>query len=562
MKLPADNKIKVEVLHVDSPARIWLREISPSWPQFNSGLQHQRSHLENSLEEELSIGQLVLVSTNNQICRGKVVASNVKEDCNELGIWLLDHAGLGVFGRDEVALLDEEELIAVPPFCFPVSIADVEAAGTDDPQVWSEESTFSLKEILYGKEVMMEPVRPDGDAAAVVWVGERTCEDPFGREECRWEKVGDLLLLRGLAHSRGTVDYIRQKLSKYSRWESLKDEVENNPDVGEIASESDESEIPSLPEQSPTFTRRRDLGNNFTGTLIKMDSNGLVWLKESQYREEVAVRLAGVRRVANKDLRRLGEELGVNNVCSVLSRENQCEHGPITGDIYYPTPEGKMGNLALFGIEQGILEVVTTWKEWEDEVDDVDDGSIAGGAKSLQLPYPLPLAQDLWLPVNLHVVHPDKPLVFLCARYVDPSTNFAQHRQHLNKSLNITMGQVEKMETSFFKAKDEFTRQAELVRKGEKDKPSVGDHTLALYDGQEWCRGEITKKTEDGAVVELSDYGHSTRVELSRLRTLSRDLWLGPRQGMRVFYRQPSAQKWKEVRHRNSKPCIHCFYLR
>ena len=162
MKLPADNKIKVEVLHVDSPARIWLREISPSWPQFNSRLQQQRSHLENSLEEELSIGQLVLVSTNNQICRGKVVASNVKEDCNELGIWLLDHAGLGVFGRDQVALLDEEELIAVPPFCFPVSVADVEAAGTDDPQVWSEESTFFLKEILYGKEVMMEPVLPDG----------------------------------------------------------------------------------------------------------------------------------------------------------------------------------------------------------------------------------------------------------------------------------------------------------------------------------------------------------------------------------------------------------------
>ena len=406
----------------------------------------------------------------------------------------------------------------------------------------------------------MEPVRPDGDA--VVWVGERTCEDPFGREECRWQKVGDFLLLRGLAYSRGTFDFMRLKLPKYSGWESLKDEVENNFDVGEIASESDESEILSLPEQSPTFTRRRDLGNNFTGTLIKMDSNGLVWLRESQYREEVAVRLAGVRRVANKDLRRLGEELGVNNVCFVLSRENRGEHGPITGDIYYPTPGGKIGNLALFGIEQGLLEVVTTWKEWEDEVDNVDDGSIAGGAKSLQLPYPLPLAQDLWLPVNLHVVHPDKPLVFLCARYVDPSTNFAQHRQDLNKSLNITMGQVEKMETSFLTAKDEFKRQAELVRKGEKDKPSVGDHTLALYDGQEWCRGEITKKTEGGATVELSDYGHSTRVELSQLRTLSRDLWLGPRQGMLVFYRQPSAQKWKEVRHRSSKPFIHCFYLR
>ena len=293
-----------------------------------------------------------------------------------------------------------------------------------------------------------------------------------------------------------------------------------------------------------------------------MDSNGLVWLRESEYREEVAVRLAGVKRVAGKDLRRLGEELGVNNVCSVLSRENQGEYGPITGDIYYPTPGGRIANLALFGIEQGLLEVVTTWKEWEDEVDNVDDGNIAGGAKSLLLPYPLPLAQDLWLPVNLHVVHPDKPLVFLCARYVDPSTNFAQHRQDLNKSLNITMGQVEKMETSFLTAKDEFTRQAELVRKGEKDKPSVGDHTLALYDGQEWCRGEITKKTEGGAVVELSDYGHSTRVELIQLRTLSRELRLGPRQGMRVFYRQPSAQKWKEVRHRNSKPCIHCFYLR
>jgi len=287
-----------------------------------------------------------------------------------------------------------------------------------------------------------------------------------------------------------------------------------------------------------------------------------VWLRESEYREEVAVRLAGVKRVAGKDLRRLAEELGVNNVCSVLSRENQCEHGPITGDIYYPTPQGRMGNLALFGIEQGILEVVTTWKEWEDEVDDVDDVSIAGGETSLQLPYPLPLAQDLWLPVNLHVVHPDKPLVFLCARYVDPSTNFAQHRQDLNKSLNITMGQVEKMETSFLKAKDEFTRQAELVRKGEKDKPSVGDHTLALYDGQEWCRGEITKKTEGGAVVELSDYGHSTRVELIQLRTLSRDLRLGPRQGMRVFYRQPSAQKWKEVRE-TLEYCAHdCIFIR
>ena len=89
------------------------------------------------------------------------------------------------------------------------------------------------------------------------------------------------------------------------------------------------------------------------------------------------------------------------------------------------------------------------------------------------------------------------------------------------------------------------------------------DFTYPLWSVTEFFLAENSKKkTEDGAVVELSDYGHSTRVELSQLRTLSRDLWLGPRQGMRVFYRQPSAQKWKEVRHRNSKPCIHCFYFR
>ena len=209
--------------------------------------------------------------------------------------------------------------------------------------------------------------------------------------------------------------------------------------------------------------------------------------------------------------------------------------------------------MALVGLEQGLLEVVTTWEEWADAVDAVDVEDSEGATprvRSFQLPYPLPLALGLWLPVNITMVHPKLPMVFLSARYVRPDTCFAQFRREMEKSLHTTMNQVSRMESSFSQAREEFARQAEQEQGGGKEaekKHSVGDPVLALYDNQEWCRGVVVKATDAGATVDLSDFGHPVSVDSSQMRRLSREMWEGPRQGRTVFYQKPQADEWLEV---------------
>ena len=276
----------------------------------------------------------------------------------------------------------------------------------------------------------------------------------------------------------------------------------------------------------------------------------MVWVKEAEQGQEIAVRLVGVKKVAGKDLCNLVQHLEANVQCFVvLSSENQEGLCPFTGNIFYKlSGRGggeREGNLALVGLEQGLLEVVTTWKEWADEVDAEDIESIPR-RRSSQLPYPLPLALGLWLPVNITMVHPKLPMVFLSVRYVHPDTCFAQFRGEMGKSLCTTMDQVVKMEASFSQAREELSRQAEQGGKGEKGY-SVDDPVLALYENQEWCRGVVTNATESGATVDLSDFGHPASVEASQLRRLSKEMWLGPRQGRTVFYQQPQADEWKEV---------------
>ena len=544
------QKVEVEVLSVDSPACIWLREIASAWPHFNCLLQQQRSEIGKISEEELSLGKIVLVRISNLICRGELVKQNVGGEENKLEVRLVDHGKFVVLDKSEVGLLKVDELCAAPPFSFSVGIAEVEAAGTSDPMEWTKESTLALKEIIEGKEVTMEAKQTGG--VAVIWVGERICENPFGVEQYHWKKVGDLLQQQGLAYTKGTAQFIRQKLN--CPFESCEDNDATNSDVEEAGSSSKiveialESETDSVALSLPEHVEkkpRRHLGHCFSGNLVKMDQSGLVLVREAEQGEEVAVRLAGVRRVAGKDPSRLLQQLEPNAKCWVVSSGNgQRGPGPFTGDIFYRLP-GRVeveGNLALVGLEQGLLEVVTTWEEWDDEVDAEDD--IPRG-RSCQLPYPLPLALGLWLPVTISMVHPKLPLVFLRVRYVSPDTCFAQFRREMKKSLCTTMDQVARMEASFSQAREEFSRQAES---GVKEKRhSVGDPVLALFeDCQEWCRGVVAKVTDTGATVDLSDYGHPANVKESQMRRLSKEMWQGPRQGRTVSY-QPEADTWQEV---------------
>ena len=103
------------------------------------------------------------------------------------------------------------------------------------------------------------------------------------------------------------------------------------------------------------------------------------------------------------------------------------------------------------------------------------------------------------------------------------------------------------MEKSFSRAREVFQKQAELGGEEELTRHPVGDHVLALYENQEWCRGVVTKKTETSATVDLSDFGHPLIVGAGQMRRLSRDMWQGPKQGRVVFYKQPPTEEWQEV---------------
>ena len=545
------SRKKVEVLSVDSPACIWLREVSSAWPHFNCLLQQQRSQIGKISKEQLSLGLMVLVRISNLICRGELVQQNVGGEENKLEVWLVDHAKLAVLEISEVGLLLVELLCAAPPFSFSVGLAEVEPAGTSDPMEWTEESILALKEIIEGKEVTMEAMQTEG--VAVIWVGERLCNDPFGVEQFHWKKVGDLLQQKGLAYLKGTSQFIRQKLNcpfeSGEDNETTNSEARSSTKTGEIALESEtESVALSLPELVEKKTRH--LGSCFSGVLVKVDKSGLVWVKETEQGQVVAVRLAGVKRVAGKDPSRLLQHLETNAKCwVVLSGNGQKGHGPFTGDIFYNLSGrgGAEGNLALVGLEQGQLEVVTTWEEWADAMDAEDGEGATPRGRSFQLPYPLPLALGLWLPVNITMVHPKLPMVFLSVRYVNPNTCFAQFRREMKKSLLTTMDQVTRMEASFSEARLEFSRQGKFGV--EEKRHSLGDPVLALYDyqNQEWCRGVVAKVTDTGATVDLSDYGHPASVEASQMRRLTREMWKGPRQGRTVFYQQPQADEWREV---------------
>ena len=548
-----NRKLMVEVLSVVSPACIWLRDKTSAWPQFNCLLQQQRSQIGKKIsEEELLQRQMVLVRISNLICRGELVKQNVEED--KLEVWLVDHGKLVVLDKSDVGLLLVEELSSAAPFSFSVALAEVEAAGTSDPLEWSGESTLTLKEIIKGKEVAMETLQTDG--AAVIWVGETICKDPFGVEQSHWRKVGELLQQKGLALPKGTAQFIRQKLN--CPLESCEDdeatnsdaeEADSSPKNGEPALESDTESVtlslPDLVEKKP-----RHLASCFSGSLVKVDQSGLVWVKEAAQGQEVSLRLAGVKKVAGKIPCRLLQQIETNAECRVvLSGNSQRGLGPFTGDIFYKLSgrgDGE-GNLALVGLEQGLLEVVTTWEEWANEVDECED-AIAKGSSS-QLPYPLPLALGLWLPVNITMVHPKLPMVFLRARYVRADTCFAQFRREMEKSLHTTMDQVSKMEASFSQAREEFAKQAEQEQGGKemKKQHSVGDPVLALYENQEWCRGIVVKATDAEATVDLSDFGHPVSVESRQMRRVSMEMWKGPRQGRTVFYHQPPADEWQEV---------------
>merc|ERR1719180_370823 len=123
------------------------------------------------------------------------------------------------------------------------------------------------------------------------------------------------------------------------------------------------------------------------------------------------------------------------------------------------------------------------------------------------------------------------------------------------------MDQVSRIEASFSEAREEFLRQAEL-RGNEEKVPSVGDPVLALYENQEWCRGVFTNTTETGATVDLSDFGHPAIVEESQLSKLSKEMWLGPRQGRTVFYQQPLADEWQEVKEKLELLAEDCIFIR
>lgn len=556
------RKVEVEVLSVDSPHCIWLREISVAWPHFNSLLQQQRSQIGKISEEEFSLGLMVLARISNVICRGELVKLDVGEEQNKLEVWLVDHGKLVVLDESEVGFLRAVELCAAPSFSFSVGVAEVEAAGTSNPVEWTEESTMALKDILEGKQVAMEAM--DMDGAAVIWVGERICNDPFGVEQSHWKKVGDLLQQKGFAYPKGTAQFIRQKLN--CPFESGEDEEVSysNAEEADSSSKTGESDTESVALSLPEPDERKTmhLGSCFMGILVKVDEGGLVWVKETEQGQEIAVRLAGMKRVAGKDPSKLPQHLETNVKCRVvISGNGQKAHGPVIGDVFYNmSGRGGEGNLALVGLEQDLLEVVTTWKEWADAGGAEDGEGATPRGRSFQLAYPLPLALGLWLPVNISMVHPKLPMVFLSVRYVHPDTCFAQFRREIKKSLGITMDQVARMEASFSQARLEFSRQAKCG--GMEKIPSVGDPVLALYENHEWCRGVVATATDTGATVDLMDYGHPASVEASKMRRLSKEMWKGPRQGRTVFYQQPQADEWQEFREKLEVLAEDCIFIR
>lgn len=106
---------------------------------------------------------------------------------------------------------------------------------------------------------------------------------------------------------------------------------------------------------------------------------------------------------------------------------------PLVARVLVASEAGQQLSLAQFGVELGLLEVVTSWEEWEEE----------GGSGGLaSLPSTLPLAPGLWLPATVMSVEMEEEAVYLHWRFLHPDTSFARFREEIATSLAFIMPQV------------------------------------------------------------------------------------------------------------------------
>ena len=186
---------EVEVLGVESPSRVWLRCLSERWSQFQIRLQGEGAAI-GRLEEEVRLGQRVLVRYGGLVCRASV------EGTTGTDLWRVRLLDLGV--REEVfgyqlGTLKDLRLRQAEPFSFLVGVKGIEPAGGHE---WSLTARDCLEHMTKGKRVLLMHMKNINEAA--LWVAKTTHDNPVGLEEEVWLSVAEHLVARGLAFREGT----------------------------------------------------------------------------------------------------------------------------------------------------------------------------------------------------------------------------------------------------------------------------------------------------------------------------------------------------------------------
>ena len=191
------SKIEVEIMNIESPNRVWIR-LTQNWAHFHSRLQMSTLC---ELDEDLSVGDLVLFRRGSLVCRGEI------EECldEECSVRLMDHGRVETVTRSMLSHIKDHQLLDVPSFCFPIRVHGVEPAGTHSDQ-WTIESVMCLKKLVKGKKVVMKKMEED---SAELWVEETSRDNPVGPERRVWKSVAKHLELEGVALRAGIREYIK-----------------------------------------------------------------------------------------------------------------------------------------------------------------------------------------------------------------------------------------------------------------------------------------------------------------------------------------------------------------
>jgi len=229
--------------------------------------------------------------------------------------------------------------------------------------------------------------------------------------------------------------------------------------------------------------------------------------------------------------------------------EDHVDTLPLPANIFFSSDGDKYGgNLAFRMLKIGMVKVIVTYNEWNEEYNDHGLEWLIGMEGKLHelghLPFPLPMSVGMWLHVSVegqefklkdgeeieptvHCSDASKVGLRLCPV---SSNAFEAEDQVLHSeikpSLRITEEQVTNLTIGFLKLKQRLQESAETAAIPEKVWP--GKLVLGLYKEHhisEWCRvclsGEATRpEHEDSVWAFFIDYGHRARVKTTNIRTL------------------------------------------